>query len=195
MSASRRTTGSIAKVLSNERVISLHTGSRRCVAVSHCAVDHVKAWLPPLVQPQLEVSSRGRSREVNSAPFNIEDPVGRCARHRGEDTAGSTRESRASAVCIGALVIPVGEDGIIVGGPWQRTDIGKSRVGSRKLRIAVGRHVDAVKGLVVQGVGERQRNGGYLVVSVIAAIDRARHDAAAYLSEHVLANARRGRWS
>jgi hypothetical protein len=78
-------------------------------------------------------------------------------------------------------------------GPRQGTDIGKSRVGSRELRIAVGRHVDAVKGLVVQGIGERQRNGGYHVVPMIAGIGRPCHDAAAYLVYHVLADARSGR--
>ena len=194
MSASRRTTGAVAEVLSKKRV-SLHAGCGRCVAVSHCAVDHVKAWLPPLVQPQLEVSSRGRSSEVNSAPFNVEDPVGRCARHRGEYTARSAGESRAPGVCIGALVVPVREDRVVVTDPWQRTDIGKGRIGSRKLRIAVGRHVDAVKGLVVQGVRERQRNVGYLIVPMIAAIGRPWHDAAAYLVYHVRTDARRGRWS
>jgi hypothetical protein len=96
-------------------------------------------------------------------------------------------------LCISALVIPVREDGVVVRGPRQRTDIGEGRVGSRELRIAVGRHVDAVKGLVVQGVRERQRNGGYLIVSVIAAIGRAWHDIAAYLIYHVRTDARRGR--
>jgi len=94
---------------------------------------------------------------------------------------------------IGALVIPIGENRVIVTGPRQRTDIGKGRVGSRKLRIAVGRHVDAVKGVIVQGVREWQRNVGYLIVPMIAAIGRAWHDAAAYLIDHVRANARRGR--
>jgi len=80
-------------------------------------------------------------------------------------------------------------------GPWQRTYIGKCRIGSRKLRIAVGRYVDAVKGVIVQGVGERQRNGGYLIVPMIAAIGRPWHDTAAYLIYHVRTDARRGRWS
>jgi hypothetical protein len=139
------------------------------------------------------VGPHGDIGKVNGAPFDIEDPVGRSARHRGEDAASSTRESRAPGLRIGALVVPVREDGVVVGGPRQRADVGKSRVGSRELRIAVGRHVDAVKGVIVQGVRERQRNGGYLIVPVIAAINRAWDDAAAYLSEHVLADARRGR--
>ena len=83
------------------------------------------------------------------------------------------------------------EDGVVVTGPRQRTDVSKGRIGSRKLRIAVGRDVDAVKGLVVQGVRERQRNVGYLIVPVIAAIGRPWHDVAAYLFKHVLADAKR----
>ena len=147
----------------------------------------------PLIQPQLVVSHHGDIGKVDRAPFDIEDPVGRCARYRREDAASSTRESRAPGLRIGALVIPIREDRLIVTGPRQRTDVGKGRIGSRKLRIAVGRHVDAVKGVIVQGVRERQRNVGYLIVPVIAAIGRPWHDAAAYLSEHVLADARRGR--
>ena len=191
MSASRRTTRAVAEVLVKVSAL-LYSTCGGCVAQSHRAIDHIKPALS-LIQPQLVVGPHGDIGKVNRAPFDIEDPVGRCARHRGEDAAGSTRESRAPAVCIGALVIPVREDGVVMGGPRQRTDIGKGRIGSRKLRIPVGRHVDAVKGLVVQGVRERQRNGGYLIVRVIAAIDRARHDTASYLSEHVLADARRGR--
>ena len=131
--------------------------------------------------------------KVDCAPFDIEDPVGRSARHRGEYTAGSTWERRAATVCIGALVVPVKGYRVVMTGPRQRTDIGKSGVGSRELRIAVGRYVDAVKGVVVQGVGERQRNSGYLIVPMIAAIGRPWHDAAAYLIYHVLADTRRGR--
>ena len=78
-------------------------------------------------------------------------------------------------------------------GPRQRTDIGKGGVGSRELRIAVGRYVDAVKGVIVQGVGERQRNSGYLIVPMIAAIGRPCHDAAAYLIYQVHTDARRRR--
>jgi hypothetical protein len=43
LSASRRASGAVAEVLSKERVVSLHSGCGRCVAISHCAVDHVKA--------------------------------------------------------------------------------------------------------------------------------------------------------
>ena len=192
LSASRCTTGAVTEILSKECVVSLHSGCGRCIATRHRTPDHIKAILT-LIQPQFVVSSRGRSSKIHSAPFDIEDPVGRSARHRGEDTAGSTRESRAAAVSIGALVIPVGKDGVVMSGPRQRTDVGEVRGGSRKLRIAVGGHCDAVEGLVVQGVGERQRNGGYLIVPMIAAVGRPCHDAAAYLVYHVLADARSGR--
>lgn len=194
MSASRSASRAVTEVLSKESVVSLH--SRRCasVAASHRAIDHIEVSLP-LIQPQFVVSRRGRSSEVNGAPFNIEDPVGRSARHRGEDTAYSAREARAPGVSIGALVVPVGKDGVVVSGPRQRADVGKSRIGSRKLGIAVGRHVDAGKGLVVQGVRERQRDVSYLIVPMIATIGRPSDDAAAYLIYHVRTDARRGRWS
>jgi hypothetical protein len=194
LSASRRTTGAVAEVLSKKRVISLYSTCGAGVAETDRAPDHIKAILP-LIQPQLVIGPHGDIGEVDRAPFDIEDPVGRSARHRGEDSAGSTRESCAPALRIGALVVPVGEDGVVVGGPRQRTDIGESRVGSRELRIAVGRHVDAVKGVIVQGVRERQRNVGYLIVPMIAAIGRPCDDAAAYLIYHVHTDARRGRWS
>jgi hypothetical protein len=149
----------------------------------------------PLIQPQLVVSHHGDIGKVDRAPFDIEDPVGRCARYRREDAASSTRESRAPGLRIGALVIPIREDRLIVTGPRQRTDIGKGRVRGRKLRIAVGRHFDAVKGLVVQGVRERQRDVSYLIVAMIAAIGCPCHDATAYLIYHVRTDARRRRRS
>jgi hypothetical protein len=148
LSASRRTTGAVAEVLSKKRVISLHSTCGAGVAKSDRAPDHIKAILP-LIQPQLVIGPHGDIGEVNRAPFDIEDPVGRSARHRGEDAAGATRESRAPALRIRALVVPVREDRVVVTDPRQRTDIGKGRIGSRKLRIAVGRHVDAVKGVIV----------------------------------------------
>jgi hypothetical protein len=137
LSASRGTTRAVTEILSKKRVVSLHSGCGRCVATRHRTPDHIKAILS-LIQPQFVVSRRGRSSEINSAPFDIEDSVRRGARHRGEDTAGATRESRAAALRIGALVIPVREDRVVVTGPRQRADIGKRRVGSRELRIAVG---------------------------------------------------------
>jgi hypothetical protein len=79
-----------------------------------------------------------------------------------------------------------------VGEPWQAL-VGKGRVSGRELRVAIGRQIDRGEALVVQRVREGQRDGGYRIIPVIADVGRAWHDAAAYLIEHVLADARRGR--
>jgi len=79
-----------------------------------------------------------------------------------------------------------------VGEPWQAL-VGKSRVSGRELRVAIGREIDRGEALVVQRIREGQRDGGYRVVSMITDVGRAWHDAATYLIEHVLADARRGR--
>ena len=65
--------------------------------------------------------------------------------------------------------------------------VGECRVRSHKLRIAVGRQIDAGEGLVVQSVREGQRDGGDGIIPVIADVRRARHDAAPYLSYRVVA--------
>src|SRR4029077_16427801 len=80
--ASSRLTGSVAEVLVKGGVVLLHSGCGRCIAVSHCAVDHVKACLP-LIQPQLKVGTAA-PREVLRTPFNVEDAVGRSATYRRE---------------------------------------------------------------------------------------------------------------
>src|SRR6478736_5564939 len=66
------------------------------------------------------------------------------------------------------------------------TDIGEGRIGSRKLSITVGRHCDAVEGLVVQRVGKRQCDGGRLIVPVIAGVSSTCHDTAADLRDGVV---------
>src|SRR6266540_651237 len=73
-------------------------------------------------------------------------------------------------------------------GPRQ-ADVGKRRIGGRELRIAVGRHIDAVEGLIVQGVTEGERNGRYRIVPVIAGVRIARDDTTADLIYNVLARA------
>ena len=60
--ASSRATTAVAEVLGKGGVVLLHSRCGRCVAISHRAIDHVKARLP-LIQPQLEVGS-ATSREV-----------------------------------------------------------------------------------------------------------------------------------
>ena len=169
------------RVLSKEGVVSLHSGCGRCVAVTHCAVDHVKAWLP-LVQSQLEAGTAA-PREVLCPPLDVEDAVGSSATYRCEYTEPAVDQIQ---------VVPVREDGVVVGEPRQAL-VGKGRIGSRELRIAVGRQINAGEALVVQGEREGQRNGGDRIIPVIADVGRAWHDAAAYLIYHVRANARRGR--
>jgi len=79
-----------------------------------------------------------------------------------------------------------------VAGPRQAL-VGECRVRGCELRIAVGRQIDRSEGLVVQGEWEWERDGGDLIIPVIANVRGAWHDAAAYLIYHVRANARRGR--
>ena len=93
--------------------------------------------------------------EVNSAPLDVEDPVRGTARYRCEDAAVPAGVTRAASLGIGALIVPVGEDGVIVASPRQ-TLIGERRLGGCELSIPVGRHCDAVEGLVVERVGEWQ---------------------------------------
>jgi hypothetical protein len=62
-----------------------------------------------------------------------------------------------------------------VAGPRQ-TNITKVSIGSRELGIAVGRQIDGVESLVVQGEREGERDGGDLIIPVIAYIHGARHD-------------------
>ena len=75
-------------------------------------------------------------------------------------------------------------------GPRQAT-VGEGRIGGCELRIAVGRQIDRVEGLVVQRVREGQRDGGDRVIPVIADVGRAWHDAAGYLL-YAAARPRRG---
>ena len=80
--ASSRHTRAVAEVLVKGGVVLLHSGCGRCVGVSHCAVDHVKACLP-LIQPQLEAGTAA-SREVLRTPLDVEDAVGSSATYRCE---------------------------------------------------------------------------------------------------------------
>ena len=54
--------------------------------------------------------------------------------------------------------------------------VGKGRIGCHELSITVGRQIDRSECLVVQGERERERDGGYRIISVIAYIHSARHD-------------------
>lgn len=190
--ASNGTTDAVAKVLNNNAVVFLHSPCGADVAISHCAPDYIKAILP-LIQPQLVIGPVARIGEINRAPFDIENPVGRTATGRGEHTAGSVRESRAPALRVRAQVVPVGENRVVVASPRQRAHIDNVLIGSRKLRITVRRHVDAVKALVVNRVGEWQCNRSYLIIPVVADVRRPWHDAATDLLYDVLGRAGK-RW-
>jgi hypothetical protein len=137
LSASRRTTGAVAEVLSKECVVSLHSGRGRCVTIAHYAVDHVEAELP-FVQPHFVVGLLGGVGEIHRAPFDVEDTIGRSARYRGVDAAGATRVRRAAnpAQIISALVIPIRHDRVVVAEPRQ-ADVGKVGTHGRELGIAV----------------------------------------------------------
>ena len=67
---------------------------------------------------------------------------------------------------IGALVIPVRKDRVVVSGPRQ-TLVSEGGIGGCELGIAVGRHIDRIIGLVVQRVSERQCECSHLIVAVV----------------------------
>ena len=142
----------------------MHSRCGRCVAASHCAVDHVETRLP-LIQPQLEVGTAG-SREVLCSPLDVQDAVGSNTTYRGENP---------KARVYGVQVVPVWEDRVVVVVPRQ-ADVGEGRIGSHKLRIAIGRQVDRGEGLVIQGDREGQCYRGDAVVAMVADVRGAWRD-------------------
>jgi len=72
-----------------------------------------------------------------------------------------------------------------VAGPWQAL-VGEGRIGGCELRIAVGRQIDRAESLIVQGVREGQRDGGYRIIPVVADVGRAWHDTGGYLTYRVM---------
>ena len=197
MCAKSCATRAITEVLRKVGAIPLYTCCGRCVAVGQCAVDNVEATLP-LIQPQLEVGSLGIVSEVHSVPFDVKDAVWRGARYRREDTTPVCPGRAAAQTCIGAQIVPVREDGVRVDrGRWQAF-VGEGVACSHELRVTVGRDIDRVVGLVIQGERERQCHGGYLIVSMVAGVGRAGHNATAYLSDCISRDARcrgcRRRW-
>ena len=142
MSASSRLAGTVAEVLVEGGVVLLHPGCGRCVAAAHCAVDHVKACLS-FIQPQLEPGVAA-TREVLRPPLNVEDAVGSSATYGCEYAKPAIDQIQ---------VVPVREDGVVVGGPRQAL-VGEGRIGGRELGVAIGRQIDRGEGLVVQAVRE-----------------------------------------
>src|ERR1043166_2166566 len=129
--------------------------------------------------------------EIDGAPLNVKDPIGRSAGHRDVDAAGPARIAGAAGPThiIRPQILPVGEDGVVVAVPWQ-ADISEGILRGRKLGIAVGRQSDARVSLIVERERKGERNVGDYVIPVIAGVCRARDTTAAYLIYRVLADAR-----
>jgi hypothetical protein len=70
-------TNAVTEVLGKHGIVPLHSCGSVGVAVCQRTVDHIKTTLP-LVQSKIEASS-ATSGEVLSAPFDVEDAVGRSA--------------------------------------------------------------------------------------------------------------------
>ena len=83
-------------------------------------------------------------------------------------------------------VVPVWEDGVIVGVPRQRADVAEGRISGGKLRITVGRQSDRIEGLEVQSESERERDARDHIIPVVADVRSPWHDTAAYLAYHVI---------
>ena len=154
----------------------------------HLAVDHIETSLS-FIQSQLEIGARYVARHVHCAPFDVEDSIGRTAAYRSVNATGSARETGAARLRIGAQGAEVWEDCVVMATPRQAPATG--RRGRGKLRIAVGRQVNARKSRAIQRVREWQRDGGYQIIRVISDVRRAGHDTASYLRYHVLADTRR----
>ena len=101
------------------------------------------------VQAQLVVRRLRGIGEVNGAPLDVEDTVGRTACDGREDTARSARERGTARLSIGALIIPVRKDSVVVDRPRQRANVRPLNVCGSELRVAVGGCIHAGIRLVV----------------------------------------------
>src|SRR5262249_42973678 len=160
-----RATYTVAEVLRKGGVVLLHSSCGASVPIRQRAVDDIEASLS-FVQSQLKVGST-TPREVLRPPLNVEDAVGSSAAYRGENSEPAIDQIQ---------VIPVWHDAVVVREPRQAA-VAEGRIRRRKLRVAVGRQINAGKALVVQGEGEWQRDGDHSIIPVIAGVRRARHDA------------------
>src|SRR5262249_54455621 len=146
------------------------SGCGRCVAVTHCAVDHVEVTILSLIQSQLEIGVLVPREELGT-PLNVENTVGSSATYRGEYAESAVDQIQ---------VVPVREDGVVVATPRQAT-VGKGRIVGHKLGIAIGRQIDTREGLVIQGEREGQHDRGHLIIPVISYVGGARHNRTAEL--------------
>ena len=120
MSTSGCATRAVAEILRKGGIVPLHTGGGRCVAIGNSGVHYIKPALP-LVQPQLKVGVTRVRTEIDCAPFDVEDTVGRGARNRGVNSTTAVGVAGATPArhLIGAQVIPIRQHGIVVCTPWQ----------------------------------------------------------------------------
>ena len=128
-----------------------------------------------------------RIGEIHCAPLDVEYPIRGGPAHRGINTAGSARIRRAAnpTQIVRPLIVPVREYSVVVREPRQ-AHVGKVGSHGRELSVAVGGHIDARERRIVERKRERQRDGGDHIVSMIAAVRRARHNTTAYLAYRVL---------
>ena len=128
------------------------------------------------------VGGCGDGAEIDGAPLDVEDPIGRSATYRGEDTV----LPGTGAVCIGALVVPIGEDCVVVGCPRQRANVSEGSIVGHELGVAVGRHINARVTRAIEAVSEGEHYVGYYIIPVVARVCRAWHDTAPYLRYGVM---------
>ncbi len=120
------------------------------------ADDHLELQVGiALKQLCFKIRRRRVIGKIHSAPFDIEDSIGRSACDRSEDTAVSTGEVRAAGQTeIGPHILPHREDGEVI-----RSDIGRRRqttchvaaglVSNHKVESPVGTNVHSAVGLVI----------------------------------------------
>src|SRR5262249_34831540 len=152
----------IAEMLGKAGVIFLHSCGRTTVTLIHRAVKHFETSLP-FVQPQLEIGRLACIVRIDRAPLDVEDAIGRSARHGRINATGAVRVNRAAGVCVGAEVIPVWEDGVVVIQPRQ-ANISRTGVCGRKLRISIGRYIHTVEALVIEREREWQWDVSYYII-------------------------------
>ena len=117
------------------------------------------------IQSQLEIGALCLADRVpvHCAPLDVEDSIGRTAAYRSVNATGSARVTGAARLRIGAQVAPVWEDCSVMTTPRQ-AHVDRGSRGRGKLRITVGRQVNARESRAIQRVREWQRDGGYQII-------------------------------
>jgi hypothetical protein len=81
----------------------------------HRPEDHIEplVWII-LIQARLKIRRHSGIGEIHCAPFNVEDAIGRTARHRRKDTATAGEVRTTIADYIGAHIRPKRENGVVI---------------------------------------------------------------------------------